>query len=268
MNARRVAIAVCAVMATMVAPACAQEPVRLFAAGSLRAAMEDMIRAYSGAGGGAVAPAYGASGLLRERIEKGERAHVFASADTQHPERLAAAGLANPPVVFARNRLCALAAPGVEATSATVLDRMLDPAIRLGASTPKHDPSGDYTWQMFERAEKLRPGAYARLDAKALKLVGGPDSPQAPPDRTIYGMMIADGRAQLFVTYCTNAEQAVREVTGARRIDLPEPLAVGANYGLTVLRGAGDAAERFAAFVLSPDGRKVLARHGFSPGNE
>lgn len=46
----------------------------------------------------------GASGLLRERLEKGEAAHVFASADTGHPKRLAELGRATSPVaVFARN---------------------------------------------------------------------------------------------------------------------------------------------------------------------
>src|SRR5690606_17454898 len=38
-------------------------------------------------------------------------------------------------------------------------------------STPKSDPSGDYAWQAFQRAEQVKPGAYAVLDAKALKLV-------------------------------------------------------------------------------------------------
>ena len=135
-----------------------------------------------------------------------------------NPQALARAGRAAHPVVFARNRLCALVAPGVEVTTDTLLDRMLDPQVKLGTSTPKADPSGDYAWQLFEKADTLRPGAFKALDAKALKLTGGPDSPPPPADRSIYGVMIAERKADIFLTYCTNAMQAVREVPGARMI--------------------------------------------------
>jgi ABC-type molybdate transport system substrate-binding protein len=69
--------------------------------------------------------------------------------------------------------LCALVAPGFAVETDTLLDRMLDPATKLGTSTPKADPSGDYAWQLFGKAERERPGAYAKLDAKALKLTAG-----------------------------------------------------------------------------------------------
>ena len=44
--------------------------------------------------------------------------------------------------MFARNRLCALAVPKVGLTSANFIDRLLDPTVKLGTSTPKADPSG------------------------------------------------------------------------------------------------------------------------------
>src|SRR5215472_2926307 len=177
------------------------EPVRVYAAGSLTAAMTAMAEAFTASGGPPVTTVFGASGLLRERIEKGEVAAVFASADVDHPETLARAGKSEPPVVFARNRLCALAAPGVDATTATLLERMLDPGVKLGTSTPKADPSGDYAWQLFEKAEAIRPGAFAILDAKALKLVGGAvESPQPPNGRSIYAALIAERKADIFLT--------------------------------------------------------------------
>ena len=80
-----------------------------------------------------------------------------------------AAGWGGPVALFARNRLCALAQPDVEVSPATLLEVLLDPAVRLGTSTPKADPSGDYAWQVFEKAEALRPGSFATLDAKALQ---------------------------------------------------------------------------------------------------
>jgi len=37
-------------------------------------------------------------------------------------------------VLFARNRLCALARPGLEITTASLLDRMIEPQVKLGTS--------------------------------------------------------------------------------------------------------------------------------------
>jgi ABC-type molybdate transport system substrate-binding protein len=192
-----------------------QPSVQLYAAGSLRAAMTEIVQAFTASGGPAVNATYGASGLLRERMEKGEPAEVFASADLGNPQALARAGRAAAPVVFARNRLCALVAPDVAANPDTLLDRMLDPQVKLGTSAPKSDPSGDYAWQLFAKAEELRPGACKALDAKTLKLTGGPDSPPPPADRSVYGVMIAERKADIVLTYCTNAMQAIREVPAA-----------------------------------------------------
>lgn len=237
--------------------------VRLHAAGSLRAALTEIAAAFLARRGVAAEAVFGASGLLRGRIEGGEPAEVFASANLEHPLALAGAGLSGPVALFARNRLCALVRPGLDAEPATLLDRMLDPALRLGTSTPGADPSGDYAWEVFRRAETLCPGAFAALAAKALQLTGGPRSPLRPRGPGVYAGIIAQGEADLFLTYVTTAAAAVAEVPGARIVALPEPLAVGAEYGLTVLDGASAAARDFALFVLSIDGQAALARHGF-----
>ncbi len=112
---------------------------------------------------------------------------------------------------------------------------MLDARVKLGTSTPKADPSGDYAWQVFEKAERLKTGAYAVLNGKALKLTGGPDSPPPPKDRSVYGKLVAERTADIFLTYCTNAVLARKEESSLQIVALPEALAVGADYGLTVL---------------------------------
>ncbi len=239
--------------------------VRMHAAGSLHAVMAEMARSYRASGGGDVNLTLGPSGLLRARIEEGEATDFFASADVQNAQRLADAGRSTAPTIFARNELCALLAPGVKANASTLLDRMLDPAIKLGTSTPKADPSGDYAWQAFEKADKLRAGAYAMLDRKALKLTGGADSPQPPPDRSIYGMLIAEHKADIFLTYCTNALAAMHEVPGTHILVLPPALAVGASYAFVIMTNASPATGRFAMYVLSEPGQRILARHGFTP---
>lgn len=238
---------------------------RVYAAGSLCAALTDIASAFTAAGGPPVDTVFGPSGLLRDRIEKGEPAAVFASADLENARTLARSARAGPAIVFARNRLCALGAPGLSVAPVSLLDRMLDPNIKLGTSTPKADSAGDYAWQLFQKAERLRPGAFAVLDAKALKLVGGTDALQPLPGRSIYGALLAERKADIFLTYCTNAEQAAREVTAARVIEIPEALSVDANYALTVVDPTRSGAERFALFVLSIRGQEILAQHGFTP---
>jgi ABC-type molybdate transport system substrate-binding protein len=237
--------------------------VRLYAAGSLRAALTEVGNAYRQRNGIPVEGTFGASGLLKERLERGEQADVFASANMEHPRALEKAGRAGPVRLFARNQLCALAAPGVKLDSDTLLGRMLDPAIKLGTSTPKADPSGDYAFELFARAEALKPGARAKLEAKALKLTGGPDSPRAPQGRNIYGYLVSEGRADIFLGYCTGAAEARQEVPALQIVQVPPALAVGADYGLTVMNGAHAAGAQFVRFVLSSEGQAILERHGF-----
>jgi ABC-type molybdate transport system substrate-binding protein len=54
----------------------ADGPVVLYAAGSLRAAMTEVGEAYAQRSGVPVKGEFGASGLMRERIEKGEPAEM------------------------------------------------------------------------------------------------------------------------------------------------------------------------------------------------
>jgi len=263
----RVALALLA--ATMTAPAIAAEPVLLHAAGSLRSALTETAAAFEAASGQKVQAKFGASGTLKDEIAGGAPAEVFASANMEHPQALANAKKSGPVVLFARNRLCALARAGLAVDPATLLERMLDPGVRLGTSTPRADPSGDYAWEVFRKADKLKPGAAAALEKKALQLTGGPSSPAAPPNpaptsRALYGMLVAEGKADLFLTYCTNAREAKAQNGNQQIVALPDELAVGADYGLTVLDGAAPPAYRFAMFILSVDGQRLLAKHGFA----
>jgi len=262
----RILVAICA-LAAMTSSSHASDAVQLYAAGSLRAALTDAMQRFEASSGDKVQAKFGASGLLKDEIAGGARAEVFASANMEHPKALADARRAGPVVLFARNKLCALVRPGLEVTSSTLLAWMLDAGVKLATSTPVADPSGDYAWEVFRKANAIKPGAYAALDKKAQKLIGGPASAPAPAGRTPYGAFIAQGTADIFLTYCTNALAAQQENPGQQVIALPDNLAVGADYGLTVVLDASPAAYRFALFILSPEGQHILADHGFSaPG--
>ncbi len=232
-------------------PAAAQEAPRLAAAGSLRAAMTEVAGAF-----GPVALTFGPSGLLRQRIAGGEAQDVFASANMEHPRALGST------VAFARNRLCAIARPGLAVAEDTLLERMLDPAVKLGTSTPRADPAGDYAFELFARADAVRPGARAALEGKALLLTGGADSVRPPEGQDLYAWQFARGAANLFLTYCTNAVLARRADPALQQVEVPPALAVSAEYGMVVLSARPEAA-RLTAFILSPPAQAILARHGF-----
>ncbi|SEL59584.1 molybdenum ABC transporter, molybdate-binding protein [Roseivivax marinus] len=248
-------------------PAIGQDSVSLIAAGSLRAALGQVASDYETASGTTVETTFGPSGLMRQEIENGAKAHVFASANMAHPRTLEEAGRGGPVVLFARNRLCGIARPALDIASDTLLDVMLSQGTRLGTSTPGADPSGDYAWDLFGKAEGLSPGAQEALEEKAMQLTGGPDSEPAPEGRNTYAWVMENDRADLFLTYCTNAVLAQREVPDLQIAQVPEALSVGADYGLMVLNDAPDAAWRLAFHILSPAGQAVLADYGFdTPG--
>jgi ABC-type molybdate transport system substrate-binding protein len=210
---------------------------------------------------------FGASGLLKDEIADGAKAEVFASANMEHPQALAETNKSGPVVLFARNKLCALARPGLAATSDTLLERMLDPQVKLGTSTPKADPSGDYALEAFRKAEAIRPNAQSVLQKKALQLTGSTASAAPPSGRNTYGWHVAEGRADIFLAYCTAARDAQKENPGLQVIALPDVLAVSADYGLTVMADASPGAYQFALFILSSEGQGILASYGFSAPN-
>lgn len=242
----------------------APAPLRVYAAGSLTGAFNALLTAFGTPPGTTARPTFGPSGLLRERLERGEPADLFASADLGQPRRLADAGRGTPVMLFARNRMCALGRDGLGLTEANLLDRLLDPAVKLATSTPGADPGGDYAWAVFARAEQVRPGARATLESKAQQLVGGPSmAPLVPGQGPSEGVFLS-GRADIMLGYCSGAGTLRRTLPDLAAVPLPAPLEVGPEYGMTVL-SPNPAAARFALFVMSGPGQAILAQHGLIP---
>ena len=243
-----------------------QSPVPVFAAGSLRGPLTEAAKAFEASAGGLpVALTFGASGLLLDRIKTGADAQVFASANMAHPQALSAAGSFGPTQVFTRNALCALVRPGLAVDSTNLVATLLRPDVKLGTSTPKADPSGDYAFEMFQRVDNAGApaGSGAALAAKALQLTGGPTSPPPPADRNVYGVLVASGQADVFITYCTNAVVARREQPQLQVVDIAPAINVAADYGLAVRKDASPAAQAFAAYLLSPAGQAIPRKAGF-----
>jgi len=259
---RRIAVFVALLVLSMPLSVSA-DSLTLYAAGSLKAALGDVAASYEKAYQKKVTTKFGPSGLLRKAIEGGENPDVFASANMAHPEKLASEGWGSPVALFARNQLCAIAQPDVPVTTDNFLNTIMDPNVRLGTSTPKADPSGDYAWELFQKADKIKTGSFAALSGKALQLTGGPGSEKAPQGRNQYGWVMGEKKADVFLTYCTNAVLAQKEVQTLKIVRIPEALSVGADYGLLVRGKAPNEAWRLAMYILSPEGQKILKKYGF-----
>jgi molybdate transport system substrate-binding protein len=243
----------------------AGEELVLYGAGSLREVMTQIAADFRAARGVAVRTDFGPSGLMRERIERGEKVDVFASADIGHPRKLQQDGRAIVVAMFTRNALCAVALPRVGVTTANLLDRLLDPGVKLGTSTPKADPAGDYTWAMFRLAEKLKPGSFAILDQKAQQIVGGtlPSPSGGSSDSPIAALR--DGVVDVHLGYCTSARLRMSQLPELQLVDIPEALRVGPEYGLALVKGAHPVATDLMLYILSLDGQATLKRFGFNP---
>ncbi len=257
------AVLACTAMLATAAAATAA-PVEIYAAGSLTAAVNDLIRASGQPQNDFAQPVYGPAGLLRERLQKGETADIFASADTQQPARLAAGHPAALVVPFARNRMCVVARTSVGLTAANLLDKLLQPSLRLATSTPVADPGGDYARAVFDRAEALHPGAAAILKAKALHLLGSPNAMVPVAGKSPAASIFLGNKADALLYYCSGSAPLLKDVGDLVSVPLPEALEVHPIYSMAILSEAPQAS-RFALFMLSQKGQQILERYGFLP---
>jgi len=258
-------IAGCLIALILLTPPALADALRVVGAGSLTDAFTDLLRRFPAGTDTIAAPEFGPSGLMREKIETGLNVDLFASADMGQARRLAVGHPERSVIHFTRNRLCAVSRTAVGLTTTNMLDRLLDPAVRLATSTPGADPGGDYAWAVFARAEAIRAGAGAALEAKAQQLYGGgvKTPPLVPGKGAVEGIFLSD-RADVGLAYCSGAPAVVREVPGLVVVPLPPELSVGPAYGM-VLLNTKPLTLRFATFVMSEGGQAIMKAHGFDP---
>ena len=136
--------------------------------------------------------------------------------------------------------------------------------MRIASSSSRQGIATSTGPKISSRAEAVRPGAKAVLEAKASQLVGGPkSSPLVPGRGPVQGVFLAD-RADVMLGYCSSGLPVMREIPDLVNVALPPDLTVGPAYGLIVLSDDPVAA-RFALFVLSEQGQAILRKYGFDP---
>jgi ABC-type molybdate transport system substrate-binding protein len=257
----RLAILAAATALSLAAPVQAQT-VQVFAAGSLRGVVGDLASQAGPALGVEVKGEFGGSGSMRERIEKGEKPDLLMSADMGSPQKLAAAGRTTLPVIaFARNRECVVSRKALGVTPANLADKLLDPKVRLKTSQPVADPSGDYTWAIFDKIDAMRPGAGKTLKAKAeanMALTAQPAQGQ-----TAQAALFAQDKVDMTIVYCS---AAVDKELPALLSSFPIPAALDPHpvYGVAVLNNRPETL-RLALYLLSEPGQAILAKNGLVP---
>jgi ABC-type molybdate transport system substrate-binding protein len=238
------------------------QTVQVYAAGSLRGVVGDLARQAGPALGVEVKSEFGGSGSMRERIEKGEKPDLLMSADMGSPQKLQAEGRTVVPVIaFARNRECVVSKTALGVTPANLADKLLDPKVRIKTSQPVADPSGDYTWAIFDKIDASRPGAGKTLKAKgeaSWALTAAPTK----PGQSALAALFANDRIDATIVYCSAGID--KEVPGLASFPIPAALDPHPVYGVAVLSNRPEAL-RLALYLLSQPGQAIVAKNGLVP---
>jgi ABC-type molybdate transport system substrate-binding protein len=200
---------------------------------------------------------------MRQKIEAGDKVDVFTSANVGHPAKLLADGRATITAVFARNTVCMVALPRLGLTPQNVVDKILQPDVKLAVQPAKTDPLGDYTLKLYDLADKLKPGSRAGLQQRSTVVENPPPDKPQPPTGDSSVEAVLTGKMDAAIVYCSYRDRYPGVAPGALTMaDFPEALQVGPEYALAVLKGSPPAAMMLALYILSPSGQKTLLDYG------
>jgi molybdate transport system substrate-binding protein len=248
----RAVILVASVIAAAVPVRAGADPLLVFAASSLKEALDAQIVLYGQPGGRRVVPSYASTSTLARQIERGAPAELFISADVEWMDYLAARNLIDgrSRVPLLSNRLVLVSAVGGSIKLAIQAGFPLGAALgggRLAMADPDHVPAGKYARAALENL-KVWAGVSGRITRSenvraALALVARRETP-------------------LGIVYRTDAlaEKRVRVVDEFPATSHPEivyPAALTASYGSAAARNLLD-------FLRSPTARGVWERYGFA----
>ena len=220
------------------------------AASSLTESFQAVARAYEQVHPGTqVDLNFAASGVLLQQISRGAPVDVFASADLPTMERAAQRGLllTGSRHVFARNTLWVVVPPRT-AVPPRRLQALADRGVqRIALGNPDSVPAGHYAVQALRRA-----GVWSALEGKVIRTQNVRQSLD----------YVARGEVDAGFVYATDAQAMPARVSRAFEV----PVEGGIAYPLAALKDTRQPAEaqRFIAFVRSPQGQAILRRHGFS----
>jgi molybdate transport system substrate-binding protein len=242
-----------AVLATLVA--CEAPPesgtLSVYAASSLTEAFGELEAVFEAAHPDIdVSVTYAGSQILRLQIEQGAAADVFASANPEHMQALVDSGLVGESSVFVHNELVVIVPLDNPAGIESLEDLPEASRIVLGTSNV---PVGRYARDVLRLAA---PSLGEGFEAMVLSRVVSEES-----NVRLARAKVELGEADAAIVYRTDAGSSDR----VGIVEIPSEFNVIADYPIGVLRRTTvpTAAEAWVALLVSPQGRAVLARHGF-----
>ncbi len=258
MTVKRVGVQIAlALIAVLLAPAVwaqARPDVTIFAAASLRDALDELAREYERQGRARAAVSYAGSPHLARQIEKGTPADIFISADGDWMDYLAVRGLIRieTRTNLLSNRLVLVAPSGSQATL------KIEPRFPLAALL------GDQRLAMAD-PDSVPAGKYgkAALEALGVWQEVAPKVARAENVRAAL-RLVAHAEAPLGVVYRTDAlaERRVRTV-GEFPLSVHPPIV----YPAAIVAGSrSKLAYEYLRYLRSHAAQDVWRRHGFGPG--
>ena len=246
---RRFVLVVLVALALPLPAARADQPsVLVFAAASLKNALDDAIASYPAA---KVTVSYAASGPLARQIESGAPAGIFISADEDWMDELATKAMIEPESRFdlLGNKLV-LIAPADSKTSFSFAQKSdLVAALgdgRLAIGDPQSVPAGKYAQAALENL-----GFWAKRE---------PHLARAESVRAALAL-VDRGEAPLGIVYQTDATAD----TGVRVLDrFPKSSHKPVTYPAALVKGADPAARDFLAWLKSPKAAPFFEKQGFT----
>jgi len=253
MSARLAALAAALCLVLAAGAARAQDRVVVFAAASLRNALNEAAAGYPGPGPRPVI-SYAGSSSLAKQIERGAPASLFISADRDWIDYLQTRGLLVPGTRrdLLGNGLVLIAPRDSKIELAIGPGMPLLKALgggRLALGDPYHVPAG-----MYARAALESLGVWNSVKAHVA----------ATENVRIALALVARGEAPLGIVYETDArvEPGVR-VVGRFAASTHPPIV----YPMALVKGAVPSARAFEAYLRGAQARAVFRKYGFTPLN-
>jgi molybdate transport system substrate-binding protein len=236
-------------VAATVSSAPASPEIMIYAAASLRDAMQELTPACEAAAGVRLLFNFGASNELARQIEAANKADVFFSADEAWMDKVASAGLvdAGSRRSLLSNRLVVVAGPGVSYPIASAADLARSPARLISLANPDAVPAGKYARAWLEHQgqwESIAPRVLPGVDVRAALAA------------------VEAGGAELGIVYATDAALSSK----ARVVyAVPEQDGPRIRYPIAALRDRPhlEEARKVVACISGPQGRPVFERFGF-----
>jgi molybdate transport system substrate-binding protein len=229
-----------------------QKEIRIAAAADLKFAMGELSEKFEKQTETRVNVTYGSSGNFFSQMQNGAPFDLFFSADIEYPQKLEAAGLAEPGTLYeyAVGRIVIWAPADAKVDVANqgwkaLLDARVE---KIAIANPEHAPYGRAAVAALQKA-----GIYESVKAK---LVYGENISQA-------AQFVQSGNAQAGIVAMSLAvSPAMRD---GKRWEIPAEMHPAIEQGAIVLKDAQnkEAARAFLEFVKSTAGRSTLAEYGF-----